>query len=532
MVGLREVLEVLLGQAEPNPLLVTLPVRRYLTTTKDVATGDVAFLRPLLTAYLGQVQPRFDELVSSGWHERIISIADAEAAFLADPKRPRPDPAMPQASAGDPARRLRVAPAGPGANELGFALLAGQRTVDGLNLVDTRRAVVELRNADDVCIRSLAAERAANHLGLPVAAVLALYRTEGDLQVPVSLGSVDQLIPSTDPSPLTSLADVGQLIRQMVFLANAPRLTKGSMAVEALARALVAWLLQLAGLDHLNARIFPLVMTPKFFPQLALFSAANAARVPAAAALNGLVGANQRWTNLVNGFGGVLIRPLPDGDRRSLTLAPEPDVQADDAVLLAPRDPVALVAGVLTEAAAYLHRLGIADDVLMSDGDTPGPEEPDPPPLPSGHPLRGEFLGPGLAYFRYNLQVGALNDAPYQAAMISAVASAAHTADPAFQQLRQAIEGSDELKEIGRQRAFIKRTPDAVLVKDLFWSSRLAPALRDPAHPVRARLLAQFIATATTAHWGSFAKPPPSGKGSPRGNASRYQQLLNFYDRI
>jgi hypothetical protein len=535
MIGLRDVLEVLLGQAEQNPLQVSLPVRRYVNTRADVAEADLSTLQPLLTTYLAQVQPRHDELVASGLFERLRVLVAIEAGFLADPTRPRPDPKLPQASAGDPGRRLRVPPIGASGSELGFALLTGQQSVDSLNLVDARRAVAELRNADNVCIRVLAARRAALRLGLPVAEVLALYRTEGDLQVPVSLPSVDQLIPSTEPSPATSLAETGPLIRQMVFLAKATELQKGKLAAEAASRAMEVWLLQLAGLDHLSRRIFPLALTPKLLPQLARFSAANAARVPAVATLDGLVGATQRWQSLDAGLRAFLVRPHADGSREAMSISPsEPDLEADDAVLVAPADPVDFVARVLAEGAAYLRRLGTADDVLMSDGDTPGPDDPDPPALPAGHPLRGEFLGHGLAYFRYNLQVGARTGSPYQAGMISAVANAAASTNPVYQELRDAINGSDQLREIARQLDFITGEKDAALIKDLWWANYLAPALRDPVHPERARLLAQFVATATTADWSrrSFARPRPGGKGSPRGNASRYQQLLNFYSRI
>jgi hypothetical protein len=521
---LREALEFLLGQARPNPLQVTLPPERYVATSKLLEDADLITLQQRLGLYIGEVQPRYSQLVATGWLGRLELIVTAEAGFLIDPKRPEPDPDLPQSAAVDPGRRLRVPPIGSSGAELGFALLAGQRTVGGLNLADARRAVTELRNADNVCIRVLASLQAADLLSLPVSEMLALYRTEGDLQVPVSFGSVRQRVPSTEPRPASSLVDMAQLIRQMVFLNNAMALPTGGLASEARHAALVAWLLQLAGLDHLNARIFPLVGMPSFLPQLVRFSAANAARVPAASSLGGAAGAEQRWKSLFDGLGAGLVRPKPDGSSTVFDLDPEPAVEADDAVLVAPTDPVRFVAGVLAEGAAYLRRLGTADDVLMSNGDTPGLDEPDPQPLPAGHPLRGEFLGAGLAYFRYNLQVGAINDAPYQAGMISAVANAANTQDPDYQALRTAIQQSDKLTGIADQLHFITVTKDAALIKDLYWESHLAPALRDPLHPERARLLAEFIGSATTAHWGSFEQP--------RGNASRYQQLQNFYGHL
>jgi hypothetical protein len=534
MNALREALALLLGKAEPNPLQVTLPPERYVATTETLDDADLSTLQQRLMGYLGEVQWRYDNLVGTGWLRRLEQIATAEAGFLVDPHRPDPDPRLPQSAAADPGRRLRVPPVASSDTELGFALLAGQRTVDDLSLADARRAATELRNADSVCIRVLASRRAANLLGLPVSEVLALYRTEGDLQVPVSFASVRQRIPSTEPSPASSLTDLAQLIRQMVFLSNARELPPGELASRARHKALITWLLQLVGLDYVNARIAPLFPEADFVPQLVRFSAANAARVPAASTLGGAAEAEQRWVGLFGELKAALVRPVPDLTWTVLDLDPEPaHLEEGDAVRVAPADPVGFVAGVLAEGAAYLRRLGTADDVLMSNGDTPGRGQPDLQPLPAAHPLRGEFLGAGLAYFRYNLQVGARDRSPYQAGMISAVASAAKTQDSRYQPLRTAIQQSADLSEIARQHDWITAR-DAALIKDRHWESHLAPALRDPAHPERARRLAEFIGSATTAHWGlqSFARPPKGGKGSPRGNASRYQQLLNFYGRL
>lgn len=370
----------------------------------------------------------------------------------------------------------------------------------------------QLRRLDDVCIRWMAAAYASAESDILVSEILALYRAEGNLQVPASTASIEMGVPTeslTEPSHITPCS-----VRSGVSVQDKAA-THGTLWSTA------EWMLQLAGLDHVTVNLTrdatgKNVSVNDFKTNFRDWSLQNwSVHKPAGDPSATGTAALQRW-NFVESLISVhygLIDPAT-GQR---TLQPAlPGAGLDAALVATVDDPVVFVGTVLAEGAMFLRRLATPEDVLGA--------------IPASHPLAGERLGTQIyGAFSYNLHMGnVMKKAPYnrphnahrEAGLTSAIAAAQRSQHNNAKPLSTLINGDSIFRT--EVKAF-KVTDDTDATKATEWPIVQAWLL-DIAHAERFDAVVQFIEKADIGQWGSWQPF--------RGHASRYRRLLRFYERV
>jgi hypothetical protein len=212
-----------------------------------------------------------------------------------------------------------------------------------------RGAVMALRRFDDVLIRILASRQAAADTGLPVSRIVTLHRLEGNLGVFPSHQSLELGIPSAAGigvggiglEPCMIDLEFRPSFGHLVWLADETkvRALDGTESLEALALA-GAFMLQAIGGDRVASGVGVLPVIEHF----ATWSAHNRT----------VTGAADPWPDLYAQAGD---RWAALEDQLELTRLQGHDGAGPEALRMAPKDPVAFLAGILSEGAVYQEAL-------------------------------------------------------------------------------------------------------------------------------------------------------------------------------
>ena len=332
------------------------------------------------------------------------------------------------------------------------------------------KAIVSLRQVDDVLIRVLGTEAAADALGQPIAEVMAMYRVEGDLAAPVSKQSMDDKIPPAKTTADTSLNPrpaIGSLV--MMYRDGAdPSFPAGDGWRT---HMLLAWMVHIGGLDVYGKQ-----------PTRGAFATLSSdIRREIGAPNDSVSDALARW----------------DAARANIeqwsVVSPEETV-----IIGVPADPVALVSFVLQEAITYqLHLKAFGSFTLDAN----------------------------LSYLRYNVED------TFEAYLVRAATVVAKSnLGGRYAALRSEILSdsafADAMKELDRIVEPMRRTDPAIEKLMPEWPRVLGWLHRAPASAGNNRfeLLVDFLQNATAREWRSFQ--------GPRGNLSRYRVLRDYYSRV
>lgn len=430
-----------------------------------------------VTSYLGKVRLRWDPLVLDGTIAKLGRARTRDHTMKSDPTAVQPLAGLPQNDVAAFYDRFALDLAGDNANRLGRDLLLGTKTVAEVTGTAARAAdaILNLRRLDDVLVRVLAARHAAVLTTTPLEWVLAMYRTEGDLNAPPSVDSLRDGVPSGTVDAKTSLNPRPDLTH-LVWLADPAHLA--GMSDAAIREfALLSWFVQIGGLDEVGGLASPRA------DSFTTWSSANWIAVglfPAAGAVS-RTAARARWDSLLATL--ELSRPAAGGVT---------------AVMVAPRDPRLLISGILQEAVVLQRRLGKAEDLVSG--------------LPAAHGLAP--LTPGMSYLRYHAGVE-----QFKAILVSAAIVASGTAGPRYAPLRAAIRTDPALESlVDASRPLVAAMTMAELV--LEWPT-LEAWLRVGGHLA---LLGDFVESAPAGVWDSWK--------DHRGNLSRYNRLVDYYRRV
>lgn len=240
------------------------PVDVYVPLEKDLNQASAA---PFLTSYLPEVQARFAAAAAD-----VVKLGQARtvAAAMRNPPAAQPIECLPKNAPKFYEDRLLLdVTQGSSKNSLGTELATGVTSPNAV--ADAVDALLQLRRADNVVIRVLAARHAETLTGSPVAEIMALFREEGNLDVPASSASLDNWVPTDAAAAPTSnghypvrgdncvwphliwLAQNGGSFRDRII--NYPVLPP-STEFELKEMAAVDWALHICGLDQVQGLYF------------------------------------------------------------------------------------------------------------------------------------------------------------------------------------------------------------------------------------------------------------------------------------
>ena len=348
-----------LGASSDEPLAPTRPAEDYLPTParlqQGIAAGDVDATLLLLDMLI-TVAPRWIEVQSEDIRqlERIGVHAQAMASSaVAIPSgltyrynnyafRMSLDVRAATASSQVSMRSLCEASGSTLDNLLGRLTATPARAVG---------AVMALRRFDDVLIRILAQRQAAQATGLPVARIATLHRIEGNLCVYPSHDSLELGVPSAAGSGLGGRGIghepmlINRLFRpsfgHLVWLADEAKV-RAKIGTEDLLDFALAWAFMLHAIG--GDRVAMGLGHRRLSQHFATWSTDNRMAVNAAKPWSDrFIEALGRWSALKTGLELKRVHPH--------------DGAADEALRVAPRDPVGFLAGILAEGAAYQDAL-------------------------------------------------------------------------------------------------------------------------------------------------------------------------------
>jgi hypothetical protein len=395
--------------------------------------------------------------------------------------------------------------------------MLGQQLVLGSKLVDSVvktsdaavNAVMSLRRLDDVLIRILSTRDAAQATGTPLSSVLAMYRVEGDMNVPPSYMSLRQAIPPgiTDATThLTLRPDISRL----VWLADSAKLTKFGLTTDSRIKevALVEWFVQIGGLDQVGG-----LPEPRRKPFMDWSSnnwlkavGAGEGKGPAEADLiaEARNDAAKRWDTLL---------ATMNLERKSGLISV--------AVRVTPSDPQLLISGILQEAVMLQRAYSKVSSLLSKPAKAVAGKTTD--------------LTPGMAYLHFHAGDDRENT---RRILMSALIAASSAGGSRFKELRKvkAFLNINELKDKSAKidvQEKVFRDPlktsvqKAAAEQEIIRLAREMWILVSPwleADANRLTLLSDFIETAGTDVWGGWQ--------DHRENLSRYNILREYYERL
>jgi hypothetical protein len=483
----------------PNP-------GRFIPTWPEVEaryTTDKPGFGQLLSDYRDEVRTRVNSAVTALGHSPDGAFHEAETFFETN-NRPL---SLPNGNVKDLSFRLLLeGTSGDHDTREAWKLVDGDAAALTAAMASKTKAVSalrQLRRLDNVVIRWLAAGRAAERCHVPIAEVLALYRTEGNLQVPASTSSIQLGVPTDSLTTPTHVV---------------PSSLRTSVSVRPIGAAnhhllpAIEWMLQLAGLDHVSVKLTRGASASQFVTNFANWSAQNwAVHLPGTPEATPAE-ARKRW----NAF-EALVEPqvafIDPSDGSRVLQAGSAPAGTDRARVATVDDPVEFVAAVLAEGAMFLRRLAQPADVLGA--------------LPAGDPLAGER--PGTAVYgaiSYNAHMGdAMTLPPYnrpnnahrEAVFASGIAAARRSKSARAKPLSTLVKGD---AAFAAAVAKFKLGADTDRTKAVDWPVVQAWLRADPA---RFDALAAFLETADAGEWSSWQPF--------RAHGSRYRRLLRFYER-
>ena len=367
-----------------------------------------------------------------------------------------------------------------------------------------------MRELNDVLIRVLSAWAASQATGTPLVDTLALYRAEGALAAPPSLGSIERGIPSgTSKAP--SLINPSPDFSQLVWMVS-PAFAAGQTDELIKEKALSQWYVQIGGLDEVG-----MLRPPRRTPFID-WSSRNwlAAQDIDPAAQSRLGGAATEWQ------AGRAAAARWDSQMQNLEIRRVHSATATVSVMVLPRSAETLISGVLSEAVMRWRAGGKVASMMGVSA-------------PGGMPTD---LAPELAYLAYNTGID-----NFKRMLASAAIAASKTHGPRYQPLRDAIAGNLDVAALDpplntlETVANLLDKPGLTGVEHLTLGGEMQsvmPAIWTPmsawllADANNLALLSEFVETADAAVWKSWK----TGKFSPRSNMSRYQVLRAFYQLL
>lgn len=370
-----------------------------------------------------------------------------------------------------------------------YDVAAESKTAEG-----AARLLGQARRLVDVLLRLLIAGQAAAQSGMPLAVVMALYRTEGDLAVPPQrdslLGTDRPEVPGPNgnvrvPLPPGRSKFPGRNMNpavefgHLVWAAGKQAVEDAGYLVRQQDLANLQFHILIAGLDAMW--IDGIIVKP--------------------GGMKGWLAANR--TELLGEMLSYEVERLAwkEFSDRYAHLVEWESASRDDWAFT-PGNTGAYTAGIVEEGARFLRRMGGWDEFV-------------------GGPASNR-LPDILAYLNYHAYVAAQRNPPallfprgYRAVVLSALVAAGKS--NRVPELRQAIAaGSDPLRQV---LASSEGTGEEILARaNDNWDALLAPFL---ANPERLVWLAKFIENATTADWNGWT--------THRTNVIRYKRLLDYY---
>jgi len=489
------------------------PARQTVTYVKDaaelqarLAMMTVAGRRNFVSTFFVEVQWRWDHADALGVLDWLKNVSRAEQKMTTNPVRPIAD--LPQNAPQVYGHKLKVDVSGLSGTRLGRQLVLGDVTLDdaAATAVTATDAVMNLRRLNDLLTRALSAEMTARATGTPLADVLALYRVEGDLAVPPTLGSLEAGIPS-DASDAAAVIDPFPDFNQLVWSVapetvrdpNDPSRALDDDKIKEI--ALSHWFVRIGGLNEVGLLAYPKQI------DFAAWSSRNwlaandidpTSMVRTAAADE----ASNRWTAQIDNL-----------EVRRVTSA----TGLSGAVMVVPKHTETLITGILSEA-VMRHRAGGKLLNLLGA-------------LPAGSARRD--LTPGLAYLLCNA-----GEENFKLMLASATVAASRTRAARYGELQSVIaakfpvgiasfvlsrvgELSDQLQPSLPRGVRDRITAEILAFSTSLWKLMGGWLLNDAR---RLELLGEFMETASPTLWPSWTES--------RGNMSRYNVLRAYYQLL
>lgn len=384
--------------------------------------------------------------------------------------------------------------------KLGLQLVLGIKTVELIsntpdNIVS---AIMSLRRLNDVLIRVLSSQDAAQATGTPLSSVLSMYRVEGDMNVPPSYDSIIKEIPPSIIDARTHLNPTPEISR-LVWLADSDKLN--NLTDEQIKEfALVEWFIQIGGLDQvgkLNSprRIsFTVWSTNNWLKATSAVEGSSQAESERRQKVRDE--ATKRWDDLINNM--MLDR-------------------VNYAVRVMPKDPRLLISNILKEAIMLQRAYARADSLLNNPYFNVAKVSSDLIPAMSYQDIQKSIevnkkyqssdLTPAMSYLHFH--AGQDNT---KHILIKALIAASTTSGNRYRKLRiaEALLNINDLKNKSKDT----NSQEAWNIV----SSWLE------ADSKRIQLLSDFIETAGTDIWNTSKEH--------RGNLSRYKLLFEYYTRL
>lgn len=474
------ILDFIAAQLADIDFLPPAPFEQYVPTTNGLTEANID---AVLNTYLAAVRSRWQEASMAGLIS-LIDQAKVKATQMASPSARQPIPGFEDTKPEQFEFRLdlNITTGTARRNALGRTLASGLGTIPG-TLPDKIDALRQLRRVDDVLIRVLAVKQASVATGVSMAEAMALYRTEGNLDVPAGFHSLLGLIPSDSPTALSFLVHMpphpvsdSRMFPHLVWFSRHSGTylgftiafpPSGAAATFNLKEpALIDWMLQLNGLDDLQ-KLYGNAQRPSrpMRDDFAVWSQKNWTH---AGVKSTMTAAAARWDSLVNNLEAT---PVTTGQTA--------------AFLVTPKVPVTFVAGVLAEGLMLMRASG------------------------------------GTDLFRYLVYHAGKEQAI--AIMIRGLIAALKTTGTRYKPLRDAI-----IADKAFNSKLVKLTSKVELETDTKRAiAELISALSEFERwlsvdsDLKVPLMSDFLETAGWPSWKEH-----------RGNLSRFLQLLDYYRRV
>lgn len=494
-----------LAAAVPGSWKPDRPAKDYLPDIDELklAMTTAANREPLINSLLTTVKDRWTRAEAKGLITKLNRVREVEEE-MSQPGATQPIPDVGEVTDSGGSTNevqyfreyLLLDATGENSTKPGRDLVTGTTPV--ADVITSRdkavEAVINLRRLDDVLIRALSCQATADATGTPLPQVLAMYRVEGDMNVPPSTESIALGVPSAVTSAKTSL-DSDPDISHLVLLLNFDRAVVVSGHILKVL-ALQLWFVQIGGLDLVGQ-----IKTGRWgFQEWSKSNWSSVGHPQAGYAFD-------RWDAMFN----------------QLKMETR-DTGTSSALMITPDDSEGLISGILQEAVMHQRALARVKTLLEFE-EIAADGAPHKNTLPSGHPLKNTKLTPGMSYLHYHS-----GEKQMKAIMISAVVYASTTSGLSYSSLRSAIINDPDFAfwvagwlaspDPGDPNAPSRiriATTDELVAE---WP-RLALWLREDDN---LGLLCQFVETAGGSEWPSWKEH--------RGNLSRYMLLSDYYSRL
>ncbi|MFQ5582665.1 MAG: hypothetical protein ACE5F3_08595 [Mariprofundaceae bacterium] len=389
----------------------------------------------------------------------------------------------------------------------------------------------QLRELDNILLRWISAKNAATAAGIPLAEVLALYRAEGNLGIPMPTSRAAGALPAlenwSESSRLNGSNGPIPNISKLIYMADVSAITASDRLKFVQEVSVLLWLVQLAGLDIVINEWNNNGGRP--IDTLAQWSKEHWDHKGPTVTL---ASRKQFWQEIIDDMSVRWVERNPAGQ---LVFHDYPDDGSLPAssnarfVQVTPNHPEKLIAAALQEAALFIRFVGAADSFLFGRGIYG---------LDPAHSPPKWIMPVRMTYAVYNLFVSGSQGSPPMGFIASAISHAHRSQKAIHKPLRDEINGDTAfkaiVKDLNRKISGIDKHP---VTKKAYTPSEIEGAfgidiidwLADPNKgKQRIELIAYFIATADTRVWRSWNKPSLS----PRGNANRYHIHLDYYRRV